>query len=53
MAVLVNTVWLRSYSGFALPPVMDAHLLLSLLTVAVLATVAALALRKTPRPAAR
>lgn len=53
MAVLVNTVWLRSYSGFALPPVIDAHLLLALLTVAVLATVAALALRETPRPAAR
>jgi hypothetical protein len=52
-AVLVNTIWLRSYSGFALPPVMDAHLLLSVLTVAVLVAVAVLALREKPRTAVR
>lgn len=47
--VLANTVWLRSISGFVLPPVMNAHLLLSVLTVAVLVTVAVLALRDEPR----
>lgn len=53
MAVLANTVWLRSYSGFALPPVTHVHLLLSILTVTVLATVALLAFREKPRTAVR
>ena len=36
-AVLAYTIWLRSYSGLVLPPVMNAHLLMSVLTVTVLA----------------
>ena len=50
-AVLAYTIWLRSYSGFVLPPVMNAHLLLFVLTVTVLVAVAVLALRGKPRTA--
>ena len=50
-AVLAYTIWLRSYSGLVLPPVMNAHLLMSVLTVTVLVVVAVLALRGKPRTA--
>jgi hypothetical protein len=43
--VLANTVWLRFYSGFSLPPVLNAHLLLSAYMVAVLLAASILGLR--------
>ena len=45
--VLVNTVWLRMHPGVRIPGIiLNAHLLLSIFTVAILATISVLALRK-------
>ena len=49
VGVLVNTVWLRLHPGFKIPapgPILTAHLLLAVFSVAILATISVLALRK-------
>ena len=46
VGVLVTTVWLRQHPGRIPGVILNAHLLLSIFTVAILATISVLALRK-------
>jgi hypothetical protein len=48
-SVLAQTIWLRYYSGFSLPPVMNAQVLLSGMTFLVLITASFLTLRESAR----
>jgi hypothetical protein len=48
-SVLAQTIWLRYYSGFSLPPVMNAQVLLSGMTFLVLITASVLTLRESAR----
>jgi hypothetical protein len=45
----VTTVWFRQHPRNIPGIILDAHLLLSVFTVAILATISVLALRKSPR----
>jgi hypothetical protein len=48
-SVSAHTIWLRYYSGYSLPPVMNAQVLLSGMTFLVLITVSVLTLREGAR----